>query len=133
MKITISQDPAKAKSLKESSLITLKRLEETDLERYPSNTLKDYYDIIKGLMESLLYLEGIKMKGEGAHYETINHICKEHNLGEASRIFLQDMRDYRNRISYEGFNIQPSYIRLNLKKIKNTIKSLLALIEKQLK
>ena len=49
-------------------------------------------------MESLLYLEGIKMKGEGAHYETIEYVCKEHNLGEASRVFLQDMREYRNRI-----------------------------------
>ena len=60
MKITIRPDVAKAKSVREASLTTLKRLEETDLEKYPSNTLKDYYDIIKGLMESLLYIEGIK-------------------------------------------------------------------------
>ncbi len=131
MQITIRPDIAKAKSLRESSLTTLKRLEETDLEKYPSNTLKDYYDIIKGLMESLLYLEGIKMKGEGAHYETIEYVCKEHNLGEASRVFLQDMREYRNGMFYEGFNIQASYIRLNAKKINDIIKSLLNLIDKK--
>jgi len=131
MKITIRPDIAKARSLKEASLTTFKRLEETDLEKYPSNTLKDYYDIIKGLMESLLYLEGIKMKGEGAHYETIEYVCKEHNLGEASRVFLQDMREYRNRMFYEGFNIQASYIRLNAKKINDIIKSLLNLIDKK--
>lgn len=33
MKITIRPDIAKAKSLKESSLTTLERLEETDLEK----------------------------------------------------------------------------------------------------
>ncbi|MFH0752279.1 MAG: hypothetical protein V1914_01650 [archaeon] len=69
MRITIKPDIAKAKSLKETSIITLERLEKTDMEKYPSNTLKD-------------------------------------------------------------FNIQPNYIKLNLKKIKSIIKSLLDLIEK---
>lgn len=131
MKITIRPDIAKANSLKESSLITLKRLEEIDLEKYPSNTLKDYYDIIRSLMESLLYLEGIKIKGEGAHYETIEYVCKEHNLGETTRIYLQDMREYRNRISYEGFNIPASYIRSNAEKIKGIIGTLLGLLGKK--
>ena len=127
MKITIKPDKAKAKSLKEMSVTTLKRLEETDMNKYPSNTLKDYYDIIKELMESLLYLKGVKMKGEGAHYETIEYVCKEYNLNEASRIFLQNMREYRNRIAYEGFSIQESYIRLNNKQIKQILKILLEL------
>ena len=108
MKITIQSDIAKAKSLIQISKITLDRLNETEMEKYPSNTLKDYYDIIKGLMEALLYLEGVKMKGESAHYETIEHVCEKYKLGEASREFLQGMRDYRNRISYEGFNVQPN-------------------------
>ena len=71
------------------------------------------------------------MKGEGAHYETIEWVCKEYNLGEASKVFLQDMREYRNRMFYEGFNIQASYIRLNAKKINGIIKSLLNLIDKK--
>ena len=121
MKITIKPDKAKAKSLREMSTITLKRLEETDMEKYPSNTLKDYYDIIKELMESLLYLEGIKMKGEGAHYETIEYICKEYKFSEASRTLLQDMREYRNRIAYEGFLVESNYLKRNEDLFKLTI------------
>ena len=37
---------------------------------------------------------------------------------------LQQMRDYRNRISYEGFMIHRNYISLNKEKIQNIIKSI---------
>ncbi|MFA5887487.1 MAG: hypothetical protein WC852_02145 [Candidatus Nanoarchaeia archaeon] len=132
MKIIIKPDIAKAKSLRETSIITLNRLKETDMEKYPSNTLKDYYDIIKGLMEALLYIEGVKMKGESAHYETIEYACEKYKLGESARVFLQEMRDYRNRFSYEGFNVQESYIRLNKKKIDEIITILLKLVDEKL-
>lgn len=132
MKIIIQPDIAKAKSLINISKVTLDRLNETEMEKYPSNTLKDYYDIIKGLMEALLYIEGVKMKGESAHYETIEHVCKKYNFAEASREFLQGMRDYRNRISYEGFNVQPNYIKQNKKKINSIIESLLKLVNEKL-
>ena len=42
MKITIRPDIAKARSLKEASLTTFKRLEETDLEKYPFKKIKEY-------------------------------------------------------------------------------------------
>lgn len=132
MKVLIKPDLAKAKSLRETSIITLNRLKETDMEKYPSNTLKDYYDIIKGLMEALLYIEGVKMKGESSHYETIEYACEKYRLGEGIRVFLQEMRDYRNRFSYEGFTVQESYIRLNKKRINELIQALLKLVNEKL-
>ncbi|MBS3159240.1 hypothetical protein J4436_00460 [Candidatus Woesearchaeota archaeon] len=36
-------DKQKAESLKKMAEITLQRLEEMDLVKYPSNTLNDYY------------------------------------------------------------------------------------------
>ena len=104
--------------------ITLERLENTDREKYPTNTLNDYYDSIHKLMEALSMLNGIKMKGEGAHQELIDYIAKQYNFDEQTRQFLQQMRDYRNRISYEGFMIHKNYIILNQEKIKNIIKKL---------
>lgn len=132
MKTNIKPDIAKAKSFREISQITLSRLKETDMEKYPSNTLKDYYDIIKGLMEALLYIEGVKMKGECSHYETIEYVCKNYQLGEGTRVFLQEMRDYRNRFSYEGFHVLDSYVRLNRKKIDSIIQKLLNLVSERL-
>ncbi|MDI6737313.1 MAG: hypothetical protein QME12_02235 [Nanoarchaeota archaeon] len=132
MKVIIKPDMAKAKSLGETSIITLSRLKETDMEKYPSNTLKDYYDIIKGLLEALLYMEGVKMMGESSHYETIEYACERYKMGESTRVFLQEMRDYRNRFSYEGFSVQGSYIRLNRKKIDEIVQKLIGLVDEKI-
>ena len=118
----------KAKSLKKMAEITLDRLHKTSLQDYPSNALTDYYDIIHKLLESLASLGGVKISGEGAHQELIDYICKKHNLGESTRIFLQEMREFRNRISYEGFSITSNYISLNKDKIESIIKTLLTLV-----
>tara|TARA_Y100000310_G_scaffold151291_1_gene150863 strand:- start:3583 stop:3978 length:396 start_codon:yes stop_codon:yes gene_type:complete len=120
----IKPDIQKSESLKKMAEITLERLEKTETEIYPSNTLLDYYDIIHKLLEALTLKEGIKIKGEGAHQELIDYIAKQHNLDEQIRQFLQQMRDYRNRISYEGFMIHKNYITLNKEKIVSIIKKI---------
>jgi hypothetical protein len=128
MKIKISPDKQKSDSLKIMAEITMQRLLETNLEKYPSNTLTDYYDIIHKLLEGISLKEGVKFKGDGAHQELIDFIIKEHNLGENIRTFLQKMRDNRNRISYEGFMVNENYIRLNKEKINSIIKKLFDLL-----
>ena len=75
MIIKIQPDKQKAKSLMEMAKVTLKRLREVKKEKYPSNTLTDYYDIIRKLMDALNSLDGVKIKGEGAHSQIINHVC----------------------------------------------------------
>lgn len=131
MEIRIEPDKQKAKSLRDMSLVTLERLRSTDKEKYPSNTLKDYYDAIKELMEAINFLDGVKMKGDGAHYETIDLICRKYKLGDDDREFLQGMRDYRNRIAYEGFAVKANYIRQNSKKIEAIIERLVKLLDKK--
>lgn len=130
MIIKTQADKQKAKSLREMALITLERLKETDIKKYPTNTLTDYYDVIRKLMETLTSIEGIKTKGEGAHQEIIDYICKKYDLGETTRQFIQELRNYRNRISYEGFMIKENYIENNSKKIEEIIKKLMELVDK---
>lgn len=120
----IRADEQKSKSLRKMARITLERLGSTDMERYPTNTLNDYYDVIHKLMEAIALLKGVKIKGEGAHHELIEYVTKQYNLDEQTRQFLQQMREYRNRIAYEGFMISKNYIRINRKKINAIIKKL---------
>ena len=124
MLLKIQPDKQKAKALMEMARITLERLNKSDKETYPTNTLNAYYDIIHKMMEALTSLEGVKIKGEGAHQELIEYVCKQHGLGEAIRQFLQELRDYRNRISYEGFMIKPEFIKNNSNKIESIITKL---------
>jgi len=124
----ISKDKQKANSLKKMAKVTLERLNKTDKEKYPSNTLLDYYDVLHKLMEALTIKEGIKIKGEGAHQELIEYIAKKKYIDEKTRQFLQQMRDYRNRISYEGFMIPKNYIHIN----KNTIQKIITNLSKRI-
>ena len=50
MIIKIKPDKQKAISLLKIAEITLKRLKETDTNKYPSNTLIDYYDALHKIM-----------------------------------------------------------------------------------
>lgn len=118
----VKPDKQKSESLKKMAEITLERLNKTDMDEYPSNTLLDYYDAIHKLIEALTLKEGLKIKGEGAHQELIDYIAKKQYIDEQTRQFLQQVRDYRNRISYEGFMIHRNYISLNKEKIQKIIK-----------
>ena len=124
MIIKVKQDKQKSDSLKKMAEITLQRLAKTDMQLYPSNTLLDFYDAIHKLIEAQTLREGIKIKGEGAHQELIDHIAKQNKIDEQTRQFLQQMREYRNRISYEGFMIHKNYIDLNRDKLQKIIKQL---------
>ena len=120
----VKPDQQKSESLKKMAETTLERLDNTDMEKYPSNTLLDYYDVIHKLIESLTVREGIKLNGEGAHQELIDYVAQQKKIDEHTRRFLQQMRDYRNRISYEGFMINKNYIDLNKEIIRKIIKHL---------
>lgn len=121
MIINVNPDKQKANSLRNMAKITFERLNKTNMEEYPSNTLMDYYDILHKLMEAFTVEKGIKIKGDGAHIELINYISKMFKLSENDRQFLQQIRDYRNRIFYEGFVVNKSYISSNRKRIIDII------------
>ncbi|MFW5852483.1 MAG: hypothetical protein ACOCUR_00470 [Nanoarchaeota archaeon] len=129
MKIITREDKGKAISLLNMAKITLERLESTNITGYPSNSLIDYYNTIHYLMESLCTIDGVKFSGEGSHYELIKYVCKQYNFDER---FIQQIRDYRNRISYDGFNIKKSYIIQNKDSINKIIKNRKVNIEEKL-
>ena len=122
------QDREKAKTLKKLAEVTLERLKKTNMEEYPTNTLIDFYDIIHNLMEAITLKEGVKAKGDGAHQELIDYVASKYGLGEQNRRFLQEMRDNRNRVSYEGFIISKNYIINHKEKIVEITNKLFALI-----
>ena len=67
-------------------------------------------------------LDAVKAKGEGTHQELIDYVSKAKGLDEQTRLFLQQMRDYRNRIAYEGFAISKNYIVTNKERIESLIR-----------
>ncbi len=78
----VKPDKQKSESLKKMAEVTLERLDNTDMNKYPSNTLLDYYDVVHKLIEALTIREGIKVKGEGAHQELIDYVAKQKKIDE---------------------------------------------------
>ena len=132
MKTYISPDPEKAKALLTMSQITHQRLLTTNYNNYPSHTLLDYYDIIHQLLEAFLLQTGIKTKGEGAHKELIELSFEQGTLDEEEKLLIQHMREYRNRISYEGFTIPQQFIKRKQKNIEYLITKLTKQLQKEL-
>ncbi len=126
----ITPDKQKSAALVTIAKITLERLDKTETELYPSNTLLDYYDIIHNLLEALTVKKGIKVKGEGAHQELIEYVAKHYGLSEQTRQFLQQLREYRNRISYEGFMVTAPYLQANTSQIRSIITALFQRVER---
>jgi hypothetical protein len=127
------KDFQKANSLSKIADETNERLYTTDIFKYPSTSLKDYYDIIHSLLEALTTIFGAKVIGENSHLELINFICKECKLTEKERIFMQNLRMKRNSLSYEGVSIDKTYLENNQKEIEQTITRLKKLVAEKLR
>lgn len=79
-------------------------------------------------MEAIAIREGVKTKGEGSHLELIEYTAEQGIIDEHTRQFLQQMREYRNKISYEGFMVNTNYLDLNKGRIQNIIKRIFELL-----
>ena len=117
-------DREKAKSLKKMSDEILRRVDDTDREEFPTQIVEDYYDVVHNLLEAIAISMGKKVKGRGAHAQLISLICDEFGIDKSSEEFLQSLRKYRNRISYEGFFIDDNYLDRNEEKIRDMIEEL---------
>jgi hypothetical protein len=124
MREDITPDENKAKSLFKMANELLERTKLIPIEKFPSPNLSDYYEIIHMLIEGLLSIKGIKFRGDGAHIETIDEAKNQGFILESERVFIQQIRNLRNRHKYEGFSISKDFVLRNEEKILNIIKKI---------
>ncbi|MFA5485302.1 MAG: hypothetical protein WC260_03585 [Candidatus Pacearchaeota archaeon] len=132
MKKKVSVDKNKSISLLDMAKITLERLNSFNKLKYPSNTLNDYYDVLHKLMESYTSLIGVKFIGDNAHKELIDFISKVF-FEDEDKIFLQNLRQFRNQIYYEGFNVSQDYLKRNVNDIEEIIHILINKLQEMLR
>jgi len=134
MIIKITPDFEKSKSILRMIDKSLAMINEINIERYPSNVVKEYYDIIRELISVILLLDGYKTFGEYAHKELIEYL--EMNYKEFAKLeinLLNDLRILRNRVAYDGFFIKKDYILRKQFAILELISKLRKLIDKKIK
>ncbi|HLD15139.1 MAG TPA: hypothetical protein VJB94_01000 [Candidatus Nanoarchaeia archaeon] len=131
--IRITPDKNKAKSLLKMVETTLEMISKIDVEKFPSNVTKEYYEIIRELLSVVLLLDGYKTYGEGAHKRLIEYIeanYKEFNRGEI--LFIDELRTIRNKIAYDGFFVDKDYILRKTNEIGQIINKLKNIINKKI-
>lgn len=129
----ITPDKEKAKSIMRMVETTLDMIKTIDIKKYASNVLKEYYDVIREMMTTILLVDGYKTVGEGAHKKLIEYLDKNYEqFTEYEISLLNDLRITRNKISYNGFFITEDYLERKIKDILDIIFKLKKMINKRL-
>ena len=92
-----------------------------------SKLAKDYYEIIKELLTALLLSNGLKSSN---HECLISFFKAKYAKFEYETKIIHELKNIRNRVSYDGYFIDEDYINKNKSKFESVIALLEDLIEK---
>jgi len=122
--IKVTPNKEQAKSIFKMCETTTNMLETIDSSKFPSNIIKEYYEILRELSSIILLLDGYKTKGQGAHKIIIDYIDGKNILNNSEISLFNELRDKRNKITYDGFFIKESYFKRKLPQIQKIISKL---------
>jgi len=132
--IRITPNKEKVKSILRMVETTLEMVKQIDKNKFPSNVIKEYYDIIRELISVILLLDGYKVIGERAHKRQIEYLEANYNEFHKVEILLMDnLRITRNKISYDGFFVKEDYVERKLDDIYEVIAKLKKIINNKIK
>lgn len=132
--VKISPDKDKAKSILKMVDTTLQMIASINQKKFPSNVVKEYYEVLRELITVILLLDGFKTKGEGAHKKLILYLRENYKEFQESELaLLEDLRITRNKIAYDGFFVTDDYLDRKKKNIETTVQKLKHIIDKKLR
>jgi hypothetical protein len=123
MKIKISPDKERAKSIlgligeREDFVKSMKG------ERFSTIIAENYYEIIKELCTAIALTVGWKFIGENAHKDLFEFI-RGYKFGDFEMEIMNDLRVRRNKSSYEGKPIEEIYLENKKEDLLRIIKML---------
>ena len=126
-------DKEKAKSMLKMIETTSEMIKTIDAKKFASNVLKEYYDVIRELMAVVVLMDGYKTHGEGAHKKLIEYLAKTYpEFAEYEISLIDELRNMRNRIAYDGFFVDEDYIERKMSDILGLIEKLIVLANKKI-
>jgi len=129
--IKITPNKERAKNILEVAFLIEERIRIQDKTKMASLIISDYYEVIKELITAVLLIDGYKTLSHKDLIEYIKEKCKDFSQQEI--FVLDNLRILRNRIAYEGYKIDISYLTKNEALFKAIIKKLKGILEKRLK
>jgi len=133
MLIKVTPNKEKAKSILKMVNTSLEMIEEINMEKFPSNVAKEYYDVIRELISIVLLLDGLKAVGGGAHMQQIEYLAENYReFDRAETELIDDLRAIRNKIAYDGFFVKGDYIKRKSLDISRVIGKLKGIVVRKL-
>lgn len=121
-------DKEKARSILKMTSLIEERIKIQNRKKMAALIIADYYEMIKELITAILLLDGYKTL---SHKDLIDYIGKYHEFSSYEISILDDLRILRNRIAYEGFFVDFSYLDKNEHLFKEIIKKLKDFVNKR--
>ncbi len=129
--IKITPDKEKANSILKMVSLIEERIKIQNKEKMAALIITDYYEIIKELITAILLIDGYKTL---SHKDLRDYLKEKYSPFVFNEIILlDDLRVLRNRVAYDGFFVDPSYLKRNENSFIKIIKKLKELIQKKLK
>ena len=121
----VSPDINKVNSILKMCDIRLRFTEKHEIDNETASIItEDYYEIIKELLTALLLKDGLKSEN---HECLISYFKEKHSKYEYEINIIHELKNIRNRISYDGIFVDKSYLiknKLEFKHIINLLKKL---------
>lgn len=132
--LKVTPNKERVKSIFKIADVTLEMIASLDTKKFATLIVRDYYEVIRELLTALLLLDGFKTEGEGAHKKLIEYlsITYKNEFKRHEIVLLEDLREKRNRIAYEGLFVPENYLTLREQEINHIISNLKAIINKKL-
>lgn len=124
----VSKNKVRAEALKE---MAEERLSDVKKETKTYKIVEQYYEVIKEIITSLMYLDGFKTLSHKTLVDYINNNYKEFSREEV--ILIDELRKLRNNIIYYGEKIDDAFLANKEPEIKIIIDKLVKIIDRKLK
>jgi len=128
--IKIKPDKERARSLIKLASLRYGKIKTFDEEKESSLIIEGYYEAAKELITAVLFIDGYKTL---SHKDLIEYLKERYAaFGTHEIVLLDELRVLRNRVTYEGFSIVPSYLNRNEQVFKAVARKLKELLERKL-
>jgi hypothetical protein len=128
--IKITPDKEKARSILRMAELIEERIINQSRAKMAALIVADYYEVLKELITAMLLIDGYKTLSHKDLIEYLDAKYKEFDSHEIA--IMDDLRILRNRISYEGFFVETSYLERNEDLLKSLVKKLKVMIRGRL-
>lgn len=126
----VTPDKEQAKSILRVVNLIEERIKKEDKEKMASLIIADYYEIIKELITAILLVDGYKTL---SHKDLVEYAKKLKELNEYEINIIDSLRILRNKVSYQGFLIEPDYLKRNESNFNSIMEKLYRILLEKLK